>query len=93
MTINHELQFSNDFQSVIGGKTSVYSSSVTTFRNIFREDTTQSRMGRTISGESARPMTAVAGAGFQSQSKFNNIILYSFFYKQQTIMIFSPYQS
>lgn len=61
--------FSNDFQSVVGGGATVYSPSIATFRNTFRDDTMQSRMGRTTAGETLRPMTAIAGAGFQSQSK------------------------
>ena len=49
--------------------------------NNYRDDTMQSRMGRTTAGESIRPMTAIGGAGFQSQSTskcFSLVILVSF---------------
>ena len=48
----------------------MYTPSVATFGQTFRDDGIQSRMGRTTTaGESVRPMTAISGAGFQSQSK------------------------
>ncbi len=61
---------SADFQSVFGGGVSLYSPSIGSFRNKFRDDTMQSRTERTTTGESVRPMTAIAGAGFQSQSEW-----------------------
>ena len=58
-----------DFQSVVGGGRGIHSPSIGSFQ-FFRDDTMQSRMGRTTSGgDSVRPMTAIGGAGFQSQSK------------------------
>jgi len=62
--------YSDDFQSVTRDGRCVYSSSLETFHN-FKDDTLQSRLGRTSVGDSVRPMTATGGAGFQSRSKFS----------------------
>ena len=54
-------------QSVLGGGISIYSP----MSDTFKDDTMQSRMGRTTAGESVRPMTATFGAGFQSNCKIS----------------------